>query len=226
MDDEYVVDEAETDHGVYRVRLEHDPDCADPREDACHLGVMAVRRRRHIGPEKDSAEMRASEALRLVEDYDWRVVARYVRMRTGASVVLPIWDQGDNGISVGAMDERVPPGNVVGLIYDTPESRAECGTSSELVASGLATEVDEWSKWAVGETYGYVVERASDAESEDWEEVDSCWSYVGDDYAEQSAHDALHAVVKLHGREHAQVPEDASVEWMATVVGEPLGVER
>lgn len=209
--DEFVVVETETPHGVYRARLELDPDCPDPRSfSPCHLGVMALRYPGHTLPAEDSAGMSAAEALALVEEHDWPVVSRYVRLRTGATVVLPIWVEGDhNGpaVGVGSENDRYTRGNVIGLIYDTPQTRAECGTPPELIGPGLADEVGEWSSWSTGDVWSYVVERhqrGPDSDSEDWELVDSGSVLIGHEYAESRARDAVRSVAQAHRHERAE----------------------
>lgn len=44
--------------------------------------------------------------------------------------------------------------------------------------------ISEFNKWLAGDCWGYVIER-------DGEELDSCWGFIGRDYAESQAKDAL-----------------------------------
>lgn len=55
----------------------------------------------------------------------------------------------------------------------------------ELLTECLTAEVDEYSKWASGEVFGFIItDRNGDT-------VDSCWGFIGLDYAIQAAKDAV-----------------------------------
>jgi hypothetical protein len=58
-------------------------------------------------------------------------------------------------------------------------------------------ELNEWRAYVEGDVWGYVVERKVDLSMTDcdviesWEEVDSCWGFYGEEWAEQAAVEAL-----------------------------------
>lgn len=78
---------------------------------------------------------------------------------------------------------------VYGLILDTPETLEERGCPDPLtddwLREGMEAEIDEYSKWANGECYGYGIT------DRNGEHVDSCWGFIGNIYAEQEARDAV-----------------------------------
>lgn len=80
-----------------------------------------------------------------------------------------------------------------GWIYATAESIAETvGTTAtgDEVREALAGELAEWQKWAQGDVYGVVVE------DEHGEQVDACWGFYGDEYAEQEAERMLSEAIE------------------------------
>ena len=50
--------------------------------------------------------------------------------------------------------------------------------------------IEEYEKWCNGECYGYVIENASG------EELDSCWGFIGEEYAKESAIEAADRCAK------------------------------
>ena len=84
-----------------------------------------------------------------------------------------------------------------GVIYDTPETRAECGTPDELIEECLRGEVADYDTFLQGENYGWVVRR-------DGEVIDSCWGYLGDDGLEMAKQDA-EASAEHEARNHARL---------------------
>lgn len=57
------------------------------------------------------------------------------------------------------------------------------------------SHIEEWNKYLVGDCWGYVIEVAQAVDGEDtaWEEVDSCWGYLGEDVAKDAALDQARA---------------------------------
>ena len=96
------------------------------------------------------------------------------------------WDSGQVGwvfVTRAAMDKEY------GATWDT-EQLAQARKC-------IDSEVNEYGRWANGEVYGYVVRDA------DGEDVDSCWGYIGYEWAEQAAEEALRgAVWEAFKRDH------------------------
>lgn len=190
----YAIDEeVETPYGIYRVHVETDQDSYDlnPRQ-YDQLGIIVARHRDYAWPVEDSDSVTGNTILYALDDYNFRTVARWLRVCHGATVVLPLWN-GSQGLSVGEATEDIEPHNTVGLIYDSPETREMTGAPLDSIADQLAGEAEEYAAWGRGDVFGYVVERKDngDEDADDWTTVDSCWGFIGDNYAEQEALRAL-----------------------------------
>ncbi len=108
------------------------------------------------------------------------------------------------------------------LAFDTAAWREHVGLSDEWLdrdsdikqdRSKLAVgSLSEIMAWANGEVYGWIVERklatyttykdpttgetVRETESEDWEIMDSCWGFYGDEYAREAATEEFDRVTK------------------------------
>lgn len=171
----------------HRVYLEQDTDCENPREwgDAFVGRITCVRSNRYLRPEEDGDTVSASYVQSAVDDHDFRVVARWLRVFYGASTVLPLYSGGNERPVAGQVTDSPYAGNYIGVTFDQPSTRRTTGVEPADLETALAVEVDEWSAWAVGECYGWVIERAT--EDGEWEQTDSLWGLIGDDYARADA---------------------------------------
>ena len=117
-------------------------------------------------------------------------------------VCLPVFKYEHGGVaySTGSFSDPWDSGQV-GFIYTTAEDIARTGpvdgdvefmakyhagkTLVEVVTSILQAEVEEYSKWANGECFGYVLsEWTGNYDGEDrYEEIDTCWGFIGGDVA-------------------------------------------
>lgn len=116
----------------------------------------------------------------------------YVRKEFDAiGPVLPvsIYDHGNVSYQVGFPSDPWDSGNA-GLIFATrkslDETQGEGETpSDEDLTKWLTGEIDEYSKWANGECFGFrITDRNGD-------EVDSCWGFIGEEYATEAAKEAV-----------------------------------
>jgi hypothetical protein len=102
----------------------------------------------------------------------------------------------DGGYHI-ASDQDVLEGRHCGWIFTTPETVESTGAPLESLERQLRAEVEEYSQWANGECYGYVVERlvssCSCGECKEWEDVDyaSCFGFIGSIYPESIGEDML-----------------------------------
>ena len=191
-----VVDDMQAEDGTwFRAILEVDEDATNPREWDNGGVIDVINQSRYNVPQEGDSAVRYN-----VEDHDFRVVARWLRMFHGATVVLPLYGGsgygGEFNISAGNVDDTPEHGNYIGVTYDTPETRKVTGiTDWESMAGALAAEVQEYSRWAAGDAYGYVIQvnTAGDPFDDDaWEgNEDSVWGFIGTEYAEQEAKRAL-----------------------------------
>jgi hypothetical protein len=202
-----VLDTRVIDGVTYRVYLVQDQDCESPRESGdSNAGVIATRTNRNCDwPAEDGDTVTADELRDAIEDHSFRVVARWLRIFHGASVVLPLYSTGQEGRpTAGSKDETPAAGNYVGVTFDQPSTRRATGVELADMDIALSVDVDEFSTWAVGEVYGYVIERVKHDESDPlgvdisdhagWEHVDSCWGFIGYEYARSAAIGALSGI--------------------------------
>lgn len=177
--------------GRYRVRLvvQQDSESANPRtEQDCNLAnVITPKGQRYIDVDKDGGPL--AEGWKRIEDGYVDAVpvfTRWAKIFHGATVV-----------------EHRPHDGAWSLWYVMPGKLAETTWPAEKV---IESEIKEYRAWAEGEVYGHIVEKnvtriARDAEDRDdpelddetteWEHVDSCWGYIGREYAEEAAREAF-----------------------------------
>lgn len=170
-----------SDNGLFRVRLELDEDCENPRksqDNVVHVITLDTRVYNEI--DKDAGPLGdAWTEAKLRWDDPRDMFMRWARAYHGAVMLLDIPNQGADAIW-----------------YLMPEGVAEVTDP----AAALAGARDEYRAWAEGDAHGYVieesvsyVERGGDRTRDDWEEVedDSMWGLIGYDYAKETALAAL-----------------------------------
>ena len=200
-----VIAETTTQDGTpFRAMLVQDTDAESPREWLNASVMHMLDQPRHIAP-RESDIYGLDDAI---ENRDFRVVARWLRMFHGATVVLPLyWATGDVP-SAGERNDAPTAGNYAGVTFDTAATRRDVmdsEVSTNAMAAALAADVQTYAQWAEGEVYGYVVENAATGES-----VDSCWGHIGYGWAEEAAREALGSVVAEHDDQVAQATENAA----------------
>lgn len=121
-----------------------------------------------------------------------------------ALAVLPVYGYDHGNLVFAAGD---PSGcfsdpwdsGLAGLIYASPADVELVGCPVDRLVEALTAEVQEYSRWSEGDCYGYVVERlvpacAQCGAGERWEDADemnSCGGFIGQEYAEEAALEAL-----------------------------------
>lgn len=129
----------------------------NPREDDYGVGVMCAKGYRHsnLGDKGDLVD----EVHRALREHGPRITTRWLKIFKGATVVLPLGLIDHSGISmyVGAGAHWCDPGGwdsgLVGLIFDTPETRERTGVKPENVEQALRTEVEVYDQYLRGEVY-------------------------------------------------------------------------
>lgn len=192
-----------------QVVSDDDPSHADPR-DATNVGVMMAEGHRHyiLGDKRpvyldDEARAAYNAAADAMVRAPFAVVARYLRIFWGATVVLPLglYDHGGVSMYVGGAIDPWDSG-LVGVIFDTPGTRADTGVlTPEDIEAALRGEVEEYDRFLRGEVYGYVIERLSTCDHGDVhsDHVDSCWGYIGDEFAISEGRSALNHFTNKEG---------------------------
>lgn len=181
----------------YRARLEYDDSGEKPYDE----GAVPILSREFRYSKWEAVNDQADEYTGLLnaleEQFEPEVIERFIRIFLGAYSVM--WDSSDNckylAFDTAAWREKV------GLSDEWLDAhKMEC----ETLAAGSLTEI---ISWANGDVYGWVVERklatyttykdpttgetVRETESEDWEQVDSCWGFFGREYAEEAAEEAF-----------------------------------
>ena len=187
----------ETDTERVRLVADYDAEYANPRQDT-NLGVMAAHGHRgyDLGDDTDLTR-EVHEALLRVGP---RITARWLRIFHGATVVLPLglYDHGGITMYVGSthpFDAAGWDSGIVGLIFDTPETRAECGTPLDRIEEVLRGEVEVYDRYLRGEVYVAVYDRLHTWTRDDgvtrteWEHEESVGGFLGHEYAEEAALD-------------------------------------
>jgi hypothetical protein len=135
-------------------------------------------------------------------------LVEYVKKHHGATVVLPLYLLDHSGLSMraGSPSPFDPGGwdtSLVGVIFDTEDTRRECGTPLDLIEEVLRSEVEIYSMYLEGRVYGYVIQ------SPDGDE-DSCWSYYDIDQCREDARSEAEALsLEYRERQRLQARDEA-----------------
>lgn len=203
--DEYVVDTFRRDG--YKADLIIDMDCSSPRENDGNFLFLSFRSRDTIAADEEIGRSRPCPACEgagyvadPVEGEDIECAAcggigdiedrmdlwiESLKAEYDANLVLPVGydSHGPNcRYFINDWSDEID-GTIYGFILDTPatlEERMGPGWEVDIAVlrEGMEAEIDEYSKWADGECFGYVI---TDRNGDD---VDSCWGFIGREYAE------------------------------------------
>jgi hypothetical protein len=196
-----VLDTREVDGIEHRVYLVQDSDCESPRETDTSAGRIVAPSDRYEWPMEDGDTVTAYRVAQAIAEHHFHVVARWLRAFHGAQTVLPLYSDGPEGRPDAGHEDYTPEcGNFIGVTFDQPSTRKVTGIGPDHMPVALQVDVSEFSEWATGECYGYVIEKAADEPHPDchavhdcdqWEQVDSLWGMVGHEYARDEAIRAL-----------------------------------
>jgi hypothetical protein len=175
--------------GKYRVVLAlqtESQECNPRTNDECNLAnVITFKGQRYIDIDEDGGPL--AEGWERIHDryLDKEAIAvftRWARIFHGATVV-----------------HHRPYDGAEALWYVMPDKLAETTWTAEQV---ITSEISQYREWAEGNVYGWIVQKnvtrvPKDAEDQEdpevadetaeWEHVNSCWGYIGREYAEESA---------------------------------------
>ena len=188
----------------FDVVIAYDPDCESPR-DGEHGCELALSHRRYDLAD-DSGYASAFDDLNELETA--------LRAEFDVLYVAPVYGYDHGGIALRAGQRTGQFGDpwdsgLAGLAYVTrknwedtqgkgvrysPKSSRDRARAAALIDG----DVEEYSRWLNGECYGYTV-----TDPRDGEQVDSCWGFIGFEYAEQAAREAAGSCeleVKCSGR--------------------------
>ena len=227
-----VAETTATDGSPFRVILEQDEHGdMNPRDDYSNAGVMYVIDQSRYDVPQEANDVPGIDAA--IIDHDFRVVARWLRLFHGATVVLPLHDNSDNyGFSVwaGDADDTPEAGDYTGITFDTAQTRRDTigeglipvEDETPTMTRALTADVQTYRSWAEGDVWRYVVQSAwvddGDGEITGWDVTDSmeatCGGLIGQQWAEEAATEALDSVVAEHDERvaarRAQDADDAA----------------
>lgn len=156
--------------------IQMDQDCERPYSDDDAVRIVVLHRR-YLDPAEGKCGKTPEEVARWEKQNarDWYVVPLWLYdhsgtvYRVGGSNPFSCpWDSGRAGIIALKKDEW-------------GKGKGERNAKRFEYAQGIA---EEYTKWANGECYGYVLHDA------DGEELDSCWGFIGMETAEEEAREA------------------------------------
>lgn len=181
------------------VKLYHDEDAQNPREDENDPAVMVCWHRRYtLGDDKKNW------AERWEGPADFLAWAK--RTRT-AFMVLYLYDHSGISMScssfVGRAHHADWDSGPVGFIYWDKARAAALGCDKPewrraRKEKDMRQQVETYNQYLTGDVYGYVVEDA------DGEHLDSCWGFFGREYAEGEARSAAKSCAKSRADEDAK----------------------
>lgn len=194
-----------------RVRLEYDEDgsACDPRE-FNELVEIVTPVMRSWNVRTDGAKFQEAHD-RLYDKGLGGAFGRYLKIFHGVTA-LPVYMYEHSGVSlstgsfIGRAQHAEWDSGMIGWAYVNPDAETWEGMDPPGLIAGM---IEELGKWMNGEVYGWIVEKKVELApitrdedgtvmevdyentQEDWEEEDSCWGYIGSEYAESEAKSAL-----------------------------------
>lgn len=204
-------------HAGLTVKLfyDSDPEYANPREHDGNLGVMFCDHPHYVLGDKDTPDPRPAVEER-AEEIHASFEAHLVKhlQENGARVILPLFLYDHSGVSISAggrldtgaddfdrtgrhpFDSAGWDTSSVGVIYDTEETRKECGLADDVtdeeIERQLREEVVYYNAYLTGQVFCYAVEDA------DGEHLDSCGGFLEADVHSEDAY------VRVQAREAAE----------------------
>lgn len=197
----------------YDVEIIIDIDCASPRNnDGNFLFVSfpsrdAIKADEEISPDRtricgacggsgyanndDAEDGSTCDACKGEGQFEIDTVAEFAQLLKDehhANLVLPVCrDEHGPNCRYWIAEYETELHRLYGFILDTPETLNVRGfpdpITEEWLRSGMEAEIDEYSKWADGECFGFVIKDRNDTE------VDSCWGHIGFDWVKQTANE-------------------------------------
>lgn len=199
--DDNTVETIYTEDKQRRVRIEYDFDGgpADPREDAELVDIVTPNLRNWNVRTEDAQFQSQHDAL--YERGLGGAFPRYMKIFHDTNVV-PVFMYEHSGValSVGSFIGRAQhaewDSGQIGWAYIRPDAEKWEGMDEREIIKSFVQTLGQWMN---GEVYGWIVERKAtgtkvyddevdeDEDFEEWVVEDSCWGYVGLEWAEQAA---------------------------------------
>ena len=174
------------------IRLEQDQDCTNPLEYA--EGVFITHR-------KNAKSCYGNTPLDQEAHED---IARQIQAGTLIGLPVYVYQHGNVIITAAETNPFECPwdSGQSGYVYVTKKTALDWQGGKVLTAKkreatldSLRSVVSEYSKWCNGECYGYIIKDSAG------EDLDSCWGFIGYDYAMQEAESAAEHCLIAQARE-------------------------
>jgi hypothetical protein len=190
-----------------RVRIEYDDDgsACDPRE---YDELVEIVTPDTSMTEHTDGAMFEEAHRRLYYKGLGGAFARYLKIFHDVNA-LPVYKYEHSGVAlstgsfIGRAQHAEWDSGMIGWAYIRPDAEHWDGMDEEAILSGF---VEELGKWMNGEVYGWIVEKqvsyvkshlgaggevVDNETGAEWVEEDACWGFVGYDYAQEAAKEAL-----------------------------------
>lgn len=122
---------------------------------------------------------------------EWDVVEKDIMKELDVAIMYPLRTSDPHifGIQIARNRSRLDSGNYNGIYYVTHERLLQTYGNAyrsrkwwTIAENVLKAEVKQHSQWLMGEMYGYAVFDEDDPWPENYETIDSCWGFYGDDF--------------------------------------------
>jgi len=168
----------------YTIEIYYDEVPINPREDSYFSKMICFHKRYTLGDKHD---------LTSDQFNNWEEMEKYLIKEKKAFIIMPLHLYDHSGISMKTFSHGVHANwdcGQVGFIYVTKEDiKKEYNIKTiskklkEKVIDRLKLNVEYYSQYLEGNCYGFKILKENKCEAcehEDFEEIDSCWGYIGD----------------------------------------------
>lgn len=196
-----------------RLVLEPDMDPQDPREEDCNATTMVcLHGRYNLGDEhnySDVGDFIAGVCNLDVDDLDYTREAHEAALNAAPIVWLPLYLYDHSGITMNTTGFNCPwDSGQVGIVYMTYDQIAEAFAIDRLNPEGwepnpdteekakafMRAEVKTYDQYLTNDVYGYIITKPEPDEDGEFEELDSCWGFYGEEAAKEAGHEAAKAL--------------------------------
>lgn len=169
-----------------RIRIVDDEFPMNPREDTEHNHMVCFHGRYNLGDTDKSL----GYSKRELEDRTngWGTLKKILRKEHDAVVILPLYLYDHGGLTMNTTGFSCPwDSGQVGFIYVTKEDikalfsdwKSVTPKRKAQIEKQLVASVEEYDSYIRGEAYGYVLEELTCEKCGTWEEIDSCYGFIG-----------------------------------------------
>ena len=173
-------------HTQKRIRIVDDRFATNPREDTEYNHMVCFHGKYNLG-DTDKSLGYSKQELKDRAD-GWGALEKILRKEHNAVVILPLYLYDHGGLTMNTTGFSCPwDSGQVGFIYVTkkkieashPKIKTITPKRKALLKECLVAAVEEYDSYLRGETYGYVTEELTCEKCGTWEEIDSCYGFLG-----------------------------------------------